>query len=273
MYSEQQVKAAFSKTFRGAGELWFPYAGLEADIDRAIDEQWCKLAPNLNATQPTTRILVVGMRRFTRPDAPPWTEPWTWQHMLRCPGLDAAKTPTAWQRLHDMGLRDFVAVDLLPPGREWDPDAAIDSALYLRGIIDAMGYSHIVMLGGKVADAFTATDDTLADLRLLEVRDGFVVIPSPHYVSKGEGDKASWWDGGEKTARLRRLGDFVMSGRCSDCVNGDSTVDGCVRCRIHADGCACGEFCVVCRVRPVRSTPSRTELQCESGTEQGIGRE
>ena len=162
------------------------------------------------------RILTVGLRQFRRPDTnhPPWTKPWDWQMMLKLPGLHPERTQTAWDRLHSIGINITTAVDLLPPGGDFRDEEAIDAANYLRGIVDGLnfadettgtdlGYDMVVLLGGRVADAFCVGDSRLDGMRLLSPRslDTFdvVILPSPHTVESGDG----WWSSPDKQQALR----------------------------------------------------------------------
>ncbi len=234
MFKENDIKTAFIKEFKGTGERWFPLGG--PDADKAVEEAyesffeklWMKhpsrnpvAASTPTQSNPTTRVLVVGMRRFTRPDSPaqPWQGPWDWASMLRCPGLSADKTPTAWNRLHDAGLIVDTAIDLLPPGGEVDEVAAARSAQYLRGVLAGLeagscGFDVVVMLGGKVASAFKTADERLRGLHLLELRHGFVTFPSPHVVER-DGD--GWWSSEEKQDQLRDVVEMLMA----DCRGGE----------------------------------------------------
>lgn len=165
----------------------------------------------------TYRILTVGLRQFRRPDTnhPTWTKPWDWQTMLRLPGLCPDRTKIAWDRLHNIGLHITTAVDLLPPGGNFLNEQAEAAASYLRGVVEGLneadlqtgsnlGYDIVALLGGRVADAFCASDKRLHDMRLLSLRDmgsyGVVILPSPHIVeTTGEG----WWSSAEKQQALR----------------------------------------------------------------------
>ena len=161
------------------------------------------------------RILTVGLRQFRRPDTnhPTWTKPWDWQMMLKLPGLHPERTQTAWDRLHSVGINITTAVDLLPPGGDFLAEEAERAAAYLRGVVEGLneadqtgsnlGYDIVALLGGRVADAFCASDKRLHDMRLLSLRDmgsyGVVILPSPHIVETGE----SWWSSAEKQRALR----------------------------------------------------------------------
>lgn len=332
MYLKAQIKAAFTSVFRGAGELWFPYAGRDDEIDDAVRDQWEKLEaaltkqprevvvvldeirqivqdwldeqghrrchyypevlnrvakllgieqmkasllPSLEefqegcrrfqaeqyglaklqrdiAAAPTPpRVLCVGIRRFQRDAAPTSASTWTWSQMLRYPAMTATRTPTAWQRLESVGLMVADAVDLLPPGGDVDDLQAAQQARYLQGILAGLeaadqGYDVVALLGGKVSKAFRAADSRLADLRLLELRHGFITLPTPHVV---ETDADGWWSSETKLTRLKHVVGKLMSWRCVECVNGDGEVQGCVECGTHAVGCATGSFCVQCRDR------------------------
>jgi hypothetical protein len=296
MYTKEQIKRAFATVFRGAGELWFPYAGLDTDIMQPVDEHWTKLDAALAASplpvmwacsgqsdtasiipltqralkldhdatamqrllhdiatpQPRPRVLVVGARRFHRDAAPTLSvSSWTWEHMLRLPAMSPQRTPLAWQRLHDVGLDVADAIDLMPPGGDVDEAQACQQARYLQGVLAGLeaaerGYDYVVLLGGKVSKAFRAADTRLADLRLLELRHGFITLPTPHVV---EQDADGWWSSEVKLGRLRHVVEKLMSWRCQECVNGDGEVQGCIACGTHAAGCERGEFCVQCRKR------------------------
>ena len=171
-------------------------------------------APNTNNNP--LRILTVGLRQFRRPDTnhPTWTKPWDWQMMLKLPGLHPERTQTAWDRLHSVGINITTAVDLLPPGGDFLAEEAERAAAYLRGVVEGLneadlqtgsnlGYDIVALLGGRVADAFCASDKRLHDMRLLSLRDmgsyGVVILPSPHIVETGE----SWWSSAEKQQALR----------------------------------------------------------------------
>ena len=163
------------------------------------------------------RILTVGLRQFRRPDTnhPTWQKPWDWHTMLKVPGLHPERTKTAWDRLYDIGLKITTAVDLLPPGGDFRNEQAIDAANYLRGIVDGLnfadettgtdlGYDMVVLLGGRVADAFCSGDARLYDMRLLSPRSlgtfDVVILPSPHTnETTGEG----WWSSPDKQQALR----------------------------------------------------------------------
>ena len=164
----------------------------------------------------TYRILTVGLRQFRRPDTnhPTWTKPWDWQTMLRLPGLCPDRTKIAWDRLHNIGLHITTAVDLLPPGGDFLNEQAEAAASYLRGVVEGLnaadehgtdlGYDLIVLLGGRVASAFCASDSRLHDMRLLQLRSmdsyNVVILPSPH-TSETTGD--GWWSSAEKQGILR----------------------------------------------------------------------
>lgn len=169
-----------------------------------------------NTSNNPLRILTVGLRQFRRPDTnhPTWTKPWDWQMMLKLPGLHPERTQTAWDRLHGVGINITTAVDLLPPGGDFLAEEAERAAAYLRGVVEGLneadlqtgsnlGYDIVALLGGRVADAFCASDKRLHDMRLLSLRDmgsyGVVILPSPHIVETGE----SWWSSAEKQQALR----------------------------------------------------------------------
>lgn len=49
-FTLEEIKSAFWKTFRGCGELWFPYEKLSyssAEIDGAVEQQWGDFLENL----------------------------------------------------------------------------------------------------------------------------------------------------------------------------------------------------------------------------------
>mgnify|MGYP000928765015 FL=1 len=163
------------------------------------------------------RILTVGLRQFRRPDTnhPTWVKPWDWHTMQKLPGLHPERTQTAWDRLHSVDINITTAVDLLPPGGDFLAEEAERAAAYLRGVVEGLneadlqtgsnlGYDIVALLGGRVADAFCASDKRLHDMRLLSLRDmgsyGVVILPSPHTVeTTGEG----WWSAAEKQQALR----------------------------------------------------------------------
>lgn len=316
MYTKEQIRQAFSNVFRGAGELWFPYAGRDEDIMQPVDEHWQKLetalssslhkglarveaasttgpcyvcgtgelgtkcdyhdvvgeithrtpdeedhdaltmaqlARDLDAAPTPPRVLVVGARRFRRDMGSTEVDPssWTWAQMLRYPAMTAERTPLAWGRLTGIGLPIADAVDLLPPGGEIDDAQAAAQARYLQGVLAGLeaadqGYDVVVLLGGKVSKAFRAADSRLHDLRLLELRHGFITLPTPHVV---EQDADGWWSNEAKLSRLRSIVGSLMSWRCEACVNSDTEETGCVECGTHSRGCAIGGFCVQCRRR------------------------
>lgn len=57
-FTLEEIKAAFWKTFHGAGELWFPDPSMNAserakeNANEAVDEQWCEFTKNI--TQPSS---------------------------------------------------------------------------------------------------------------------------------------------------------------------------------------------------------------------------
>ena len=170
-----------------------------------------------NTNNNPLRILTVGLRQFRRPDTnhPTWTKPWDWQTMLRLPGLCPDRTKIAWDRLHNIGLHITTAVDLLPPGGNFLADEAERAAAYLRGVVEGLneadlqtgsnlGYEVVALLGGRVADAFCASDKRLHDMRLLQLRNmdsyNVVILPSPH-TNETTGD--GWWSSPEKQGILR----------------------------------------------------------------------
>ena len=106
------------------------------------------------------------------------------------------------------------AVDLLPPGGDFLNEQAEAAASYLRGVVEGLnaadehgtdlGYDLIVLLGGRVASAFCASDSRLHDMRLLQLRNmdsyNVVILPSPH-TNETTGD--GWWSSPEKQGILR----------------------------------------------------------------------
>jgi len=247
MYTKDAVKAAFWRRFRGAGEMWFPYVGLDADIDKAVDEVWQGMVQELDAVeaapqpaqlQPATtfKTLVVGIRRFqTKPllnnNSRASLSTWMWPTMLRCPGVSPQRTPKAWQRLQSIGLVDFDAVDLLPPGGDIPEGDAVLQARYVQGVLSALdyagqGYDLVVLLGGKVSNAFKGADVRLNEMRLLEYRNGCITIPSPHVV---ETDADGWWSNEAKLALMRSVVERIRAGRCLRCINVGGSED-CATC-------------------------------------------
>lgn len=153
---------------------------------------------------PRRRFVVVGQRRFLPEAAAPFRKDWTWHTMLTRPSVSEAHTPTAYERLRQVGLRDGNAyfVDLLPPGPGWDEEAerqAIVNATYLRGVADALD-CIIVVAAVKAHNAFVAADSRLQGQALLELRHGVVPIPSPHVTAVD-----SWWTRQEKLDDLADL--------------------------------------------------------------------
>ena len=50
LFNEDQMRAAFFKTFRGVGERWFPYVGMSAkedEINAAVENEWREFLENL----------------------------------------------------------------------------------------------------------------------------------------------------------------------------------------------------------------------------------
>lgn len=268
MYTKDQVKAAFWRRFRGAGELWFPYFGAAEDIDKSVDDVWQGMAQELDAAQQHTsvinvpapapaapfRTLVVGIRRFQTKQLPNNNSraalaTWTWPTMLRCPGISEKRTPVPWRRLQDVGLVGIDAIDLLPPGGDVNEAEAVLQARYVQGCLSALdsvglGYDLVVLLGGKVSNAFKAADIRLNEMRLLEYRLGCITLPSPHVV---ETDTEGWWSNDAKMARMRSVIAKIVQRRCILCINGDTVEDGCVKCSQHSRGCVVGGFCAMCR--------------------------
>ncbi len=247
MYTKDAVKAAFWRRFRGAGEMWFPFVGLDAEIDKAVDEVWQGMVQELDAAaaQPAAaqlstapfKTLVVGIRRFqTKPllnnNSRAALSTWMWPTMLRCPGVSPQRTPKAWQRLQSIGLVDFDAVDLLPPGGDIPEGDAVLQARYVQGVLSALdyagqGYDLVVLLGGKVSNAFKSADVRLNEMRLLEYRNGCITIPSPHVV---ETDADGWWSNEAKLALMRGVVDRIRSGRCLRCINSVGGIGDCTTC-------------------------------------------
>jgi hypothetical protein len=301
VYTKDQVKAAFWRRFRGAGELWFPYFGAAEYIDKSVDDVWQGMAQELDARMtpsqqsavpllyvapgqtttgrgndpakhltpmqpfaadtsdivaPTTsfRTLVVGIRRFQTKQLPNNNSrsalaTWTWPTMLRCPGISEKRTPVPWRRLQDVGLVGIDAIDLLPPGGDVNEAEAVLQARYVQGCLSALdsvglGYDLVVLLGGKVSNAFKAADIRLNEMRLLEYRLGCITLPSPHVV---ETDAEGWWSNDAKMARMRSVISKIVQRRCILCINGDTVEDGCVKCSQHSRGCVVGGFCAICR--------------------------
>ncbi len=257
MYTKEQVKAAFWRRFRGAGELWFPYVGRDEEIDKSVDDVWQGMAQELDTAQraplflvpsthagsaaaciaPSFKTLVVGIRRFqTKPllnnNSRASLSTWMWPTMLRCPGVSPQRTPKAWQRLQSIGLVDFDAVDLLPPGGNIPEGDAVLQARYVQGVLSALdsvdlGYDLVVLLGGKVSNAFKSADVRLNEMRLLEYRNGCITIPSPHVV---ETDADGWWSNEAKLALMRGVVDRIRSGRCLRCINSVGGIGDCTTC-------------------------------------------
>jgi len=226
--------------------MWFPYVGLDADIDKAVDEVWQGMVQELDAAgasaQPAQaapsnfKTLVVGIRRFqTKPllnnNSRASLSTWMWPTMLRCPGVSPQRTPKAWQRLQSIGLVDFDAVDLLPPGGDIPEGDAVLQARYVQGVLSALdyagqGYDLVVLLGGKVSNAFKGADVRLNEMRLLEYRNGCITIPSPHVV---ETDADGWWSNEAKLALMRSVVERIRAGRCLRCINVGGSED-CATC-------------------------------------------
>jgi hypothetical protein len=174
---------------------------------------------------------------------------WTWPTMLRCPGISEKRTPVPWRRLQDVGLVGIDAIDLLPPGGDVNEAEAVLQARYVQGCLSALdsvglGYDLVVLLGGKVSNAFKAADIRLNEMRLLEYRLGCITLPSPHVV---ETDAEGWWSNDAKMARMRSVISKIVQRRCILCINGDTVEDGCVKCSQHSRGCVVGGFCAICR--------------------------
>lgn len=135
----------------------------------------------------TPKILVVGSRRFEQRQR---TVPiWTWENMLEYPSIDAVRTPTAHRRITAAGLQITAAVDLLPPGIDWDFVAATKQAIWLEAhAFHKLSFDAIVLFGGRVAAAFDVEG-------LYKPDGGVVVVPSPHP------QKVTDWD--TEAGRLR----------------------------------------------------------------------
>lgn len=169
------------------------------------------ISDTISNLPPRRRFIVVGQRRFLPEAAAPFRKDWTWDTMLSYPAITETHTPTAHERLRQVGLRDGNAyfVDLLPPGPGWDEEAerqAVVNATYLRGVADALD-CIIIVAAVKAHIAFVAADPCLHGQGLLELRHGVVPIPSPHVIAKD-----SWWTRQEK---LDDLADLIQ-----DLVNG-----------------------------------------------------
>ncbi len=133
------------------------------------------------------KILVVGSRRFEK--YPRTVPPWTWENMLEYPSIDAVRTPTAHRRIVAAGLQITAAVDLLPPGIDWDFVAATKQAIWLEAhAFHKLSFDAIVLFGGRVAAAFDVEG-------LYKPDGGVVVVPSPHP------QKVTDWD--TEAGRLR----------------------------------------------------------------------
>ena len=141
----------------------------------------------------TPKILFVGSRRFEK--YPRTVPQWTWDNMKEYPSIDAQRTPTAHRRLVAAGFlgatanADATAVDLLPPGVDWDVVAATKQAIWLEShAFHKLSFDAIVLFGGRIAAAFDVAG-------LYQPDGGVVVVPSPHP------QKATDWD--TETGRLR----------------------------------------------------------------------
>jgi len=140
------------------------------------------------------RILFVGSRRFEQRTR---TVPaWTWENMLEYPSIDAQRTPTAHRRLVAAGFlgaaanSNTTAVDLLPPGVDWDVVAATKQAIWLEAhAFHKLSFDAIVLFGGRVAAAFDVEG-------LYKPDGGVVVVPSPHP------QKVTDWDTSEGRLRI-----------------------------------------------------------------------
>lgn len=134
------------------------------------------------------KILVVGSRRFEQRQR---TVPiWTWENMREYPSIDAVRTPTAHRRIAAAGLIISAAVDLLPPGIDWDFAAATKQAIWLEAhAFHRLSFDAIVLFGGRVAAAFDVEG-------LYKPDGGVVVVPSPHP------QKVTDWDTSEGRLRI-----------------------------------------------------------------------
>ena len=47
-YTQEEIKAAFWKTFHESGELWFPNSDSEEENTEATDYKWAKFLEHLN---------------------------------------------------------------------------------------------------------------------------------------------------------------------------------------------------------------------------------
>jgi len=141
---------------------------------------------------PTPKILFVGSRRFEK--YPRIVPQWTWDNMKEYPSIDAQRTPTAHRRLVAAGFLNSesvqcTAVDLLPPGIDWDFVAATKQAIWLEAhAFHRLSFDAIVLFGGRVAAAFDVEG-------LYKPDGGVVVVPSPHP------QKVTDWD--TEAGRLR----------------------------------------------------------------------
>jgi len=140
------------------------------------------------------RILFVGSRRFEK--YPRTVPQWTWDNMKEYPSIDAQRTPTAHRRLVAAGFlgaaanSNPTAVDLLPPGVDWDVVAATKQAIWLEShAFHKLSFDAIVLFGGRVAAAFDVAG-------LYQPDGGVVVVPSPHP------QKATDWDTSEGRLRI-----------------------------------------------------------------------
>jgi hypothetical protein len=142
---------------------------------------------------PTLKILFVGSRRFEK--YPRIVPAWTWENMKEYPSIDAQRTPTAHRRLVAAGFLNSesvqcTAVDLLPPGIDWDFVAATKQAIWLEAhAFHKLSFDAIVLFGGRVAAAFDVEG-------LYKPDGGVVVVPSPHP------QKVTDWDTSEGRLRI-----------------------------------------------------------------------
>jgi len=134
------------------------------------------------------KILFVGSRRFEQRQRT--VPPWTWENMLEYPSIDVVRTPTAHRRIVAAGLVISAAVDLLPPGVDWDVVAATKQAIWLEShAFHKLSFDAIVLFGGRVAAAFDVEG-------LYKPDGGVVVVPSPHP------QKVTDWDTSEGRLRI-----------------------------------------------------------------------
>lgn len=163
-------------------------------------------------TSSSTRVIVVGARRFCRPHDRPYGFSWDWNTMRRVSRIDEKQTPLAYRRLREVNLRWDYTVDLLPPGDDWttedDQEAAL-SAAYIRGAAAAAGINLIVLLGGKVCKAFRAADRRVRDFTIGVEQHGYLPVPMPH------ARQSDFWDDPVKVAGLRETVRELLHGVAS----------------------------------------------------------